>query len=265
MMEAVLKQMGQLNLRLMKHESLLRELMSAQAGTAAPAKAKPPPPPLAGSSSASSGSKDQQSGSGPVEQQSSGWLGQQSGPVDQPSGPADQAPTPPSPPPTQVPFKAPPAYLLQAPPPPPLQAMQLVPSGGDWGQHGQPAGAGTWGPPPGMCQTRTVTQWTSLQGAGVSLTYGARYLQPPWPARLFMTVEVSDVRGYQGTSTYCMVCDLKLQGDYSQHMNSGKHLKGVSHIANGANPRAFWMQTLPRKVQELEYQITAYNDDGPKF
>ena len=76
-----------------------------------------------------------------------------------------------------------------------------------------------WGQGPGLCQTRSITQWTGPQGTGLSMTYshGSRYVQPPWPAGLFTTVQVGDPSGYPGVYTSCRVCAQNVMGSYGRH------------------------------------------------
>ncbi len=123
--------------------------------------------------------------------------------------------------------------------------QQLVPAWGQRGGWGQP-GAGT-------CQ-QPRAQHAGLQAQG-------RIVQPPIPLHPYCTVQVGDPQAWCGMSTFCIVRQHKILGDYRDHMLDHKHNNWLRHSA-GQNPQAFWTQVIPARVQTLEFQVIAYNNDG---
>jgi hypothetical protein len=93
-----------------------------------------------------------------------------------------------------------------------------------------------------------------------------RFQQPPM-TNLCSTVTVEDPNPQWGsqTSVYCLVCDMKLNGDYKAHLGSNKHTKAIWHINHGANPRLHWERVIPEKIQNLEYLVMDYNMDFPGY
>ena len=168
---------------------------------------------------------------------------------------------------------------LQQPPmqQPQQQPQALVPGGwgqpGPWGQGALPSWADQAGA--GACQMRQVTQWQGPQGTGMAMT---QWSPPPVPqpkprfnqpamTNLCSTVTVEDPNSPWGnqTSVYCLVCDMKLNGDYAAHLGSNKHTKAIWHINHGANPRVHWEQVIPAKYRDLGYLAIACNQDFPGY